>query len=194
MIHAIDLWIIPLTLLFAIILFPVTRSISNLVTRLGTYHKNEKILTRIRKLYYTYLLLSVSISATVFILLYQNIGSTADIYNIILLSISASFMIPLLGRICSLSKDSPPFDNEWDREREHILSFMFSMTIGALIVAVLLFLYQVEFNNVPFNIRFVGDYKSLFIMFGVIVTTPIINAVIGENILRFTGIDEALKK
>lgn len=191
-IDAIDFQIIPLTLLFAVIIFPVIRNISNLLTKLGTYHKNEKWLVRIQKLYHTYLLLSISVSGTVFILLSQNI-KPADTYDIILISIGSSFMIPLLGRICSLSKRTPPYDCEWGREKERILSFIFSLIIGALTIAVLLFLYRLTFDNALFELTFSSNYTTLFAVFITIITTPIHTAVIGESILRFTGIDEALK-
>lgn len=184
--------IIIITLFFALILFPVAHTISNLVTRLGTYHKDEHFwFQRVFKLYHTYLFLSIPLIITIFIILSQNIG-LEDPYKISFISFGASFMIPLMGRLCSIS-DLKLFDDDAIREKERILSFVFSIVVGTLIIAVLIIIYKLTFYKTIFSINISGTYSNAIVIMVMFFVLPFVAALIGDGLLRVIGVCSKLK-
>lgn len=183
--------IIPITLFFALILFPIIHNISNLVTKLGIYHESERFWKeRLPKLYHTYFFLSIPLIITLFILLSQNIGMT-DPYKIGFISFGASFMIPLIGRICSVS-DRNLCDQDPLREKERILSLVFSIIMGTLIIAVLIVIYKLTFYQELFNFNLSGSIGSAIVIIIVFFLLPFFTTVFGEVILSFKGICKKL--
>ncbi len=184
--------IIIITLFFALILFPVIHTISNLVTKLGTYHNKEPFwFQRLFKLYHTYLVLSIPLIITIFIILSQNIG-LEDPYKISFISFGASFMIPLIGRLCSISS-LKLFDDDAIREKERILSLVFSIIVGTLIIAVLIIIYNLTFFKEIFNFNISGTYIDAIFILVMFFVFPLIASLVGDGLLRIIGICSKLK-
>ena len=187
-----DFKIIIITLFFALILFPAVHTISNSVTKLGTYHKEEPFwFERLFKLYHTYLFLSIPLIVTIFIILSQNLG-LEDPYKISFISFGASFMIPLMGRLCSIS-EVKLFDGDAIREKERMLSFVFSIIVGTLIIAVLILIYKLTFYKTMFNINISGTYINAIIIIVMFFVLPLIATLIGEGLLRVIGVCSKIK-
>lgn len=87
-----------------------TRVLSNYITQLTVYHKNEGILERIYKLYLLYMKLSAaSIITTYFILSGNSIPVNFD-RALLEFSIIISFIVPLVCRVAAVTKRPFIFD------------------------------------------------------------------------------------
>ncbi len=184
--------IILITLFFALLLFPVIHNISNLVTKLGIYHNVEPFWSkRIFNLYHTYIFLSIPLIVTIFIILSQNVGMS-DPYKLSFISFGASFMIPLIGRLCSVSNRKLP-DNNPTREKERILSLVFSTIVGTLIIAVLIIIYKLTFYKTIFNLNVSGTLGEAVVFIIVFFLLPFFTGLVGEGILMIPGVCPELK-
>lgn len=182
-----NFYIIVITLFFALLLFPVIHNVSNLVTKLGVYHNEEPFWSqRMFKLYHTYIFISIPLIITIFIILSQNVGME-DPYKLSFISFGASFMIPLIGRLCSVSNRKLT-DGDPVREKERILSLVFSIIVGTLIIAVLIIIYKLTFYKTIFNLNISGTYSTATVFIVVFFLLPIFTALVGEGILKCVGI------
>lgn len=187
-----DFGIIITTLFFTLFLIPLINIISNHITKLGTYHNNESFWNqRLYKLYQTYLVLSIPLILTILVLLAQNIG-TDNPYKIAFLSFRTSSMIPLIGRVCAIS-NRELFDNDPIREKERILSLIFSIIVSTLIIFMLVIIYHLAFYKSLFNLNISGTYSNAIILIVAFFLLPFFTSLIGEGILYCKGVCSKVK-
>jgi len=170
----------------------IMQKISHEISRLGVFHQKEPIISRIKKLYWTYL----SIMSLMWIFIIISVFSFSSLDNIIIYTLISSSVFSLTTRImvttglieCSELETEMKMD--WTVIRERVLSAIYSATVLIVIIAFIgVFILAMLYLSGQGSSYFENDYlikgriiPNILIIGFLWVVYPLILATLGEGL------------